>query len=68
MDSVRKDPEKITYRSKDFRATVAIALSFFLSKDNLAALCLINGVMRLIVQHKRFNTSQCISRGNGTLP
>ena len=68
MNSIRKDPEKITYRSKDFRATVAIALSFFLSKDNLAALCLINGVMRLIVQHKRFNTSQCISRGNGTLP
>jgi|TARA_A200000113_G_scaffold40847_1_gene33292 hypothetical protein len=51
MDSVRKDPEKITYRSKDFRATVAIALSFFLSKDNLAALCLINGVMRLVAQH-----------------
>jgi len=68
MDSVRKDPEKITYRSKDFRATVAIALSFFLSKDTLAALCLINGVMRLVVQQKRFNTSQCISQGNGTLP
>ncbi len=43
--------KEITYRSKDFRATVAIALSFFLSKDNLAALCLINGVMRLVAQH-----------------